>query len=332
MFKARTSFIWLCLSNALSIGGSVLDTANWMKDHVTLFGFRTLRQLCIPGSHNSGMNELNGGTAFARRCNTLNQSQSVLKQLELGVRYFDVRPVISGGRFMTGHYTKIIFNSWQGGNGQSIYSIVSDINTFTRYHNELIIVRLSHTLNTDVGNRRYRGFIKEEWDGLFRLLDDTNYMVKASPYTVFYKSTVVELTKNGTTAAVLYIVDALFAGVFLGKRVGNGYFYRDSLNPFDKFSDSNKLSTMSQDQIMKMETVSPLKYFLLSWTLTQSYLEASICPLEKSIYQLAEGANRKLKMILSEVTWEAFPNIISIDFVETPALAEIVMAVNSKLF
>ncbi|CAH1392313.1 unnamed protein product [Nezara viridula] len=330
MFKVRTSLRYLCLIHALSFG-SALDAANWMRDNIAWLGYRTLKQLCVPGTHNSGMNRFSGGTSFAKPCNTLNQSQSILKQLELGVRYLDIRPVIADGRLLTGHYTKIASFSWQGGNGQSMDSIVDEINSFTRSHNELIMISLSHALNTDVGNRYYRAFIKEEWDRLFRLLDRTKFLINGTSFTFFPWMTLSDLTKNGTTAAVLYTVDSLFTSVFVGKRVGYGFFYRNSLGPFNRFSDSNIFSTMFDDQIKKMRIWSKSAYFLLSWTLTQSPLDATLCPLRNSLHQLALEANKFLRNLLKETTSSAFPNIISLDFVETPLVTEVAIEVNRKV-
>lgn len=330
MFKVRIPLRYICLIHAISVG-STLDTANWMKNNMAWLGNRTLKQLCVPGTHNSGMNTFSGGTSFSRPCNTLNQSQSILKQLELGVRYFDIRPVISGGVFKTGHYSKVGRFTWQGGNGQTISSIVNEINYFTSQHNELIMISLSHGLNTDVGNRYYRGLVKEEWDNLFLILDNTKFMINGSAFTFFPKISLGELTRNGKKAAVVYTVESLFTSVFLGKRVGTGYFYINSLDPYNKHSDTNQFSTMFNDQVKKMKNVSKRNYFLLSWTLTQNSLDAAMCPIRKSIRNLADEANKYLRQILVEITKDAFPNIISVDFVESPLVTEVAMDVNKKV-
>ncbi|WP_224244333.1 hypothetical protein [Hyalangium gracile] len=55
-------------------------------------------------THDSGMSTLSSGTAFANAGNVITQTTSIFGQLTLGARYFDIRPVISGGQFSTGHY------------------------------------------------------------------------------------------------------------------------------------------------------------------------------------------------------------------------------------
>ncbi|XP_024217793.1 uncharacterized protein [Halyomorpha halys] len=328
MVTIRTARWLLCLFSALLVESSALDTANWMRLNMGRLGGRPLQRICIPGTHNSGMNQLTGGTAFAKPCNILNHSQSVRRQLELGVRYFDIRPIISGGKFKTGHYSKIPGGFWQGGNGQFIESIVNDINDFTRDHKEVVIISLSHSLNTDVG-KKYRGFNQEEWERLFQLLDRTNNLFFAPGNVYIPAITLGDLTNHGNRAAVLFVTND--GGLNLGGRLGRGYFYWGNMQVYDKYAESDKVSTMFQDQINKMKQESPRRYFLLSWTLTQKAVDATMCPMGKSISKLAKEANSNFHKILPEVSEAAYPNIISVDYVENAAVAELAMAVNNKL-
>ena len=43
-------------------------------------------------------------------------------------------------------------------------SIIQQLNEFTSNKRELIIINLSHSLNTDLGNTKYRSFTQEEYD------------------------------------------------------------------------------------------------------------------------------------------------------------------------
>lgn len=116
--------------------------------HLTL-GPKTLRQLCLPGTHDVGMSTFVPDTTFAAPCNTLTQTSFILDQLQLGSRYFDIRPVIHATQFYTGHYTELNIagrNTWQGANGQSMASVISDINAYTQDNPELVILYLSHDL------------------------------------------------------------------------------------------------------------------------------------------------------------------------------------------
>jgi hypothetical protein len=139
---------------------------DWMQRNLSTLGHRQLRHLCIPGSHDSGMSLITGHTGFADPAIVLTQSNDIGAQLSLGARYFDIRPTLAAGAFKTGHYSKIPVDliGWQGANGQAVQDIIRQINDFTADNAELIILNLSHDLNTDVG-RQYRPMNQGEWDG-----------------------------------------------------------------------------------------------------------------------------------------------------------------------
>ena len=48
--------------------------------------------------------------------------------------------------------------SWQGANGQSFTEIVQQLNAFLAVNPELVILQLSHDLDTDLGNSNYANF------------------------------------------------------------------------------------------------------------------------------------------------------------------------------
>jgi Fibronectin type III domain len=149
--------------------------STWMQANLGTLGGRTLRQLCMPGTHDSGMGQIGSCTFGANADFTQAQSQGILGQLKQGARYFDIRPMISDGTFVTGHYSYITaLGSTQGCNGQSIAGIISDINSFTSGGAELIILSLGGDMNTDVGEPTYRPLDQEEWNSLRQELQGIN--------------------------------------------------------------------------------------------------------------------------------------------------------------
>ncbi|WP_347900743.1 hypothetical protein [Pseudomonas purpurea] len=306
--------------------GTNLDAPNWMKNNLGLLKGKKLKEICIAGSHDSGMSARGTGTAGAFDCNTLTQSRDVGHQLKLGVRYFDIRPVISSGGFYTGHYGKV-GSSWQGANGQSIQSIISDVNAFAGSHNELVVLNFSHSLNTDVGNSSYRPFDQSEWNRLFNSLDGLGNLYvadKDSDLTDFELGRFVD-----GRAAVLVIVEE--GGIDFGGRLGKGFYKYNSFNVYNKYSDTNDLNTMVEDQVKKMRESSDRQYFLLSWTLTQDGVQAATCALGTaySIIDLAKIASGVLAdRLYPKISPTSYPNIIYVDNVDRSDAAAMAMAVN----
>lgn len=270
-----------------------------MQNNLDLLGKRNLRHICIPGSHDAGMSVRNGGTAFACDCNTLTQTSGILGQLQLGMRYFDIRPVIGGksGEYFAGHYTHIgLINSWQGANGQSIRSIIDDVNTYTACYKELVILYLSHDLNTNVGNSKYRYFTQEEWNGLFAQMKALNHLFIAdNPANVDLTMLTLNDFISNNRAAVIVVVDPENKNISLGDYASQGFYMAKNFLVYNNYSDTNDLNKMARCQIKKMKKQKQkpdAPYFLLSWTLTQSNCQAVFCftGLKKSIRRLADTA------------------------------------------
>jgi len=127
------------------------DPARWMED--TLFpakGNLTLKDIVIPGSHDAGMSALNGTggqhASSINPCNTLTQKQNIGKQLNAGIRMFDLRV----GLFKNSIYTKhsssdCMADAMGGGYGERFKDILDSIKTFLdRNKKEFIILTFSH--------------------------------------------------------------------------------------------------------------------------------------------------------------------------------------------
>jgi hypothetical protein len=312
---------------------------SWMQNSLSVLRNRKLQNLCLPGSHDAGMSIRTSGTSFGFECNTLTQTTSILGQLKYGMRYFDIRPVIADGdQFFTGHYGKVRDLIWQGSNGQSIQSIIDDVNTFTASNKEFIILYLSHSLNTEVGIDSYRKFNQDEWNRLFAQLTDSQKGLKhlfAYDYDVEKGLDLTQLTLGdfiSDRAAVIVVVETSENyNVDLGYYAKAGFYTSSNFSVYNEYANKNDLNGMTSDQLTKMKTEkakSNPSYFLLSWTLTQSDRQAG--GLGDSIKDLANTANSSLyEMLLPNCSDRCYPNILYVDNVQTSNIAALAMAVNS---
>jgi len=204
------------MAQAIAAPLSSTSSTAWLQNNLSVLGSRPLRHICMPGTHDAGMSAYNSGTAFTHSCDTVTQTTGILGQLQYGSRYFDIRPVISGGQFMTGHYTDVTqLNSWQGANGQSIQSIIDDVNNYTASNSELVVLYLSHDLNTDLGNSSYAPLTQQEWNTLLTLLQEginNLFVTSASDLTTLTLNTFIGNNK----AAVVVVVDPSGTGISLG--------------------------------------------------------------------------------------------------------------------
>lgn len=293
----------------------------WMKNQMNVIGNKTLCDICIVGSHDSGMSVFNGGTSFASEDNTVTQTHNIKGQLERGARYFDIRPVITGGKFGTGHYSHVGDFTWQGGNGEYISQIIDGINKFTSDIDcrELIILNLSHTLNTDLGNNSYREFSTEEWIKLNSEFSKLKYLYgcdKNNSITTIPLNNILE-----NKPAIVIILN----GKNIPYDLPAGFYRSTDFNIYDEYSGTNNVNVMKRDQLRKMKEYSPDQYFLLSWTLTQSEQQTILGP---SILKIAEDAIRELPSLPQECNESNYPNVLYTDKISYSLQAHIANVIN----
>ncbi|KAK0616879.1 PLC-like phosphodiesterase [Immersiella caudata] len=292
----------------------------WMSRDLGTLGCRILRHICLPGSHDAGMSRRDGGTVFGTEGRTRTQHLDIGQQLAQGIRYFDLRPVISDGQYKTGHYSHIS-GSFQGANGQSFDEIINQVNDYTDKHSELVILYLSGTYNTDLGPDSYRAFNQDEWDGLLSQLAQGLHHLSSAP-SLFPGTDIgwlrLDTFISATSAAVIVVVDD--KDIDLGSREGHGFISSTRFSLVNEYSNTNDKDKMADDQFDKLNryrggSIDGDSGFLMSWTLT---LSTSDTIGGTSVLTLADWANNALYS--AGYFWDryvktplVFPNVLMID-------------------
>lgn len=318
------------------------DPSRWMTDDSDIRK-RTLDQVTMLGSHDSGMSEDNyvWGTNYGIPSTTITQLIDIAGQLKLGVRYFDIRPAYwtsenrADGKkgFYCGHFSNTEMLGWQGAFAQSLSSVIDQINEFCKDKKELIILKIGHVLNITGHSKVYpdfvdnyvdvRDFDSSDWKRLCGELKKIQYLC---PYNknllckdISKRKTIGELTKE-KSAVVVFDEDG-----HLGS-LDECFCKGEDLNIYDKYANKDEVSEMREDQFMKMIEYgnNPDQLFLLSWTLTQQ--AGSITT---PILKLAQKANEHLYEVVNEAgSYAIFPNIIQIDRVEGDQGFSVVQEIN----
>lgn len=333
---------------------NVFDAANWMRDSLEVLGEKSLDKLCLPGSHDAGMSKVNKTFGFASSNNTLTQTFNIKKQLELGIRYFDIRPVRCENEYYCGHTDTVEIIGYQGALGQSIKDVIANINEFTSGdRRELIMLDISHCevaariVNTE---SKYESinYTTDDWKGLFKLLHNINnkLTIQDVAYTeMLTNNTLSFLLQNGSKVIIfisgrhiIKALDSLPDYVFYNDertepsdndkeklRVKSRYDNRISI--YNEYANKNTVNEMLSDQSKKYKK-NGNTYFLLSWTLTLSVSQVIF----NSIIKLAREADKHLDLIMRdfEVSGNHMPNIIFVDDVINNHPALLSMMINYK--
>jgi hypothetical protein len=313
---------------------SMITTNNppvdWMHSIYNETQCLKLQEIALPGSHDSGMSVLDGGK-FADETNTLTQRLNIADQLKYGARYFDIRPALSGGLFKTGHYSHIDVINWVGGNGQDMQSIIDQINTFTASNKELVILDLSHGLNTDKfpDGDKY-GLSQADYNKLAGVFLDPKSGLKHLVTGMGNTKDITTLALNKfirDRAAVIVVArsDMGQKNVDLSRFTNQGIFTDGQFPLFNSYADESDQSDMIDNQLKKLateRTSATSKMFLLSWTLTQPPVE--------SIITNGEDANKALPELLwPRLSSKTYPNILLVDaYPKNSDMASLAMAIN----
>lgn len=274
----------------------------------------------MPGSHDAGMGTFSPGTVGAHFANTQTQYLDFRGQLLAGSRYFDLRPVLSNGQWVAGHYSGLKVGNdevWVGGNGQKVDDIIKQVNDFTAQYQELVIVNLSHTLDTD---HDYKDLSQDQWNSLFDKLKGMNnrYTVTDPGNTDFSNKVLGDFI---TGRASIFILAQLPGGIQLGEYARQGFFAGDNFPFYDSYSNSNDFTSMSNDQLKKLKDQRNIvadassrkdKFHILSWTLTQQ--PEDVLNLDLAILNLnAAVFDPLVKKAWNNFTPESFPNVLFVD-------------------
>jgi hypothetical protein len=300
--------------NFWSNSGTYTD---WMQQSMGSLANRTLKHICMPGSHDAGMTTFKPGTIGANFANTQAQYLEFYQQLMAGSRYFDLRPVLSNGQWVAGHYSQV-GDIWLGGNGQSLADIIRQVNDFTTQYQELIIINLSHTLDTD---NDYKDLSQAQWHALFTTLSgiSNRHVASNSGSTDFSNARLGDFI---TDRASVFIVAQLPAGMTLGDFANQGFYASQNFPFYDEYSNTNNLATMEADQLAKLKGNRNIvagdgakdQFHLLSWTLTQQ--PEDVLNFDKAIMNLAASAFDDLvSEAWNAFTPESFPNVLFVDAV-----------------
>ena len=310
-------------SKLMSSASLITDRANWMGLSKGVIGRKSLKHIIMPASHDASMYEVNHCTSFAsfgaNACNTQTQSQSYLAQLNNGIRYFDVRPVIYEGELWTGHFNKSPF---LGCNGPRLATALQDVNQFIQNKFELPILKFSHYLNRDNDASDFTEIQMEEL--IQSVISHVgNYLYKED--LPLADTPLADMVAGGSR--IIAVFDGLSDALHDQYKSQGIYRYADypgstaaDLTVYDKYSGTNSLETMVTDQLKKMNTASNHggDLFLLSWTLTQDDAQAIACGahLGESIIKMAGTANAVLWKHMVEqfnqghITPEKTPNLL----------------------
>uniref|UniRef100_G3ML16 Phosphatidylinositol-specific phospholipase C X domain-containing protein n=1 Tax=Amblyomma maculatum TaxID=34609 RepID=G3ML16_AMBMU len=134
----------------------------WMRRYCSEFSRLTLREMLIPGTHNSGMYNL-GYAHPHEKLYLYNQDQTIRQQLAYGIRGFDLRVQYYNGQFYVTHDT---VRGWI-----TIREVLQDVRWFVNVTGEVVLLDF-HRFTTGFGKTNENERHMELWKLIVKELKD----------------------------------------------------------------------------------------------------------------------------------------------------------------
>lgn len=237
---------------------------SWMKDNWNYIKNKKLSEVCLPGSHDAGMsfiaknykgdNHTIGLGAGESNC--LNQRLSIEKQLQSGIRFFDIRPCAYNDsgyfaskseekEFHCGHYTEIA-GTTTGARGESIKSVINSVNNFTSIpenSKEIIVIYLSHAYFIDEGMTysTQADLSPEKWSELMENFSQINglFVKNNNENRRVSDLRMEEFIASGKSAVLVFVQKNINEFKSLGLNKFRGIYPEDEYPTYSNFREKN---------------------------------------------------------------------------------------------
>jgi hypothetical protein len=319
----------------------------WMQATVSKIGSKTLREVVMPASHNSGMSDITGWYGGVPH-NSRTQSGNLYDQLVEGARWFDIRPVHLKAGWYTGHFSEvprgIPFIKAVGATGRDIRHIVDDINSFTaKSPGELIILDLTHEMDGSGMSWAWE-LSHEQWQYLYEVLADIKDLWATSgnapdDYTSVPISTFIQ---PGSKSAVLIRIPgyAPLPRKDMPSKYRDGFPHSAIVQDFHlplvgSYSNTDNQDELANDQISKLQRMRVMSQSVMqrsTWTITAGFwVSIDVVNEGSSIIGQARRAHRMLfSNLWPWLTKDTYPNLIEVDDIHNSQVAALAMAINNN--
>ncbi len=284
----------------------------WMSNDPAIQS-SSLMQITIPGAHDAAMSQANPCSTFANPYSTQTQTLNFRDLCQSGVRLFDCRPVITSNSsaIMLGHYGWVSADDAQSAlaklpapisqylcnslNGWCTYQLnnqyclglrldtaLSQIHSYmqsVKNNHEVVILEFSHYGDLVLNNIQYPFFTANEMQTLMTQIRDSlgDFLYVNDPN--FLNTTIRQITAGGSKVIVMMDANNPLpppGNPSLG-------MYNTPQNVVNMYAGTNNYQAMIDSEFLHRIQY-PNSYYVFSWTLTQSPVQAALGVIPPSGY------------------------------------------------
>ncbi|KAK5991566.1 hypothetical protein PT974_09851 [Cladobotryum mycophilum] len=301
---------------------------NWMKSLYDVIKDRQIQHVVMPGSHDAGMSTISNSIVSAgSSANTQTQGINIHDQLQAGSRWFDWRlgSVHDGSKysFWTMHVSDELAEIAIGNTGESLDSVISEINQFTAANpGEIIFFRIRYL----VGIRKIPSFGPIRWtqdivnDFFGKLKGVNNRCGNLDTSTTFnQKPASYFMDQNGGKGCVLFLLAGDLPANVTQDSIPDGIYKANQLSINDDWSNLATTEAMAVDQAGDWKAIarggSSDGFHVSQWLVSADIVTSTVLTLQSIAVRPTNPA--LYWMGVNNMSPESWPTVILADYVGT---------------
>jgi hypothetical protein len=325
-----------------------LDRMNWMNE--AGLGNKKIKQICLPGSHDSGTFSIStssdkitwdNGTYQdeSKLANSVaapfakTQDQTILEQLKSGTRFFDFRPYYkgTGDRIYASHMLV----------GESFKKMLNDVRIFMNStKGEIVVLNISHFTNfdnSDYSNPNLNTCVQNH-TVLARMINNYlgHYLYKNTSHVSLGNLSYNQIVSQNSRSSKVIVIYKKVSGLSNSFYSENGFFTSGEANIYDNYANTINYKEMRIDQLSKLKQYSGSnQLFLLSWTLTVNFDNVDTAAkslasmlMSRDMSGLSNICNMELGSFMAKDGSPYWINVLLTDYVERSRATDCAILLN----
>lgn len=246
----------------------------WMSNLMKKYPDKDIKfsNICIPGSHDAGMYLIRNCSIGANECNTQTQALPIKEQLEIGYRYFDLRPTKLRGELLTYHFNEC---GGMGCYGGDLKTIFREVNNFIKKYREVVILQFDHFCKLTPDDDRFYKLLQDTFkDNIYRETARNEHIYDWDLRDI--------LGENGQGKVILLFKNTGIPNSDEYRQ--KGYFDFEILNNIGGWTDKNSYKKLKESQLENYNNYVPQypNLFEFSWQMTHETADVIRCLIDKS--------------------------------------------------
>lgn len=303
--------------------------SGWMQSIKSTIANRTLRQMIVPGTHDSAMSRISGMIAGvgSSASNTQTQGQTIYNQLRMGARWFDLRiasvhHIVTGNAdFWGAHVNNERAEVCTGNSGEMLDEIIDEINRFTSENpGEVIVFKVRYLIGIrstpSLGPIYWDQARMDQFVGKLRGVNNRCLNLNEDIGTIKMGQL---MDQNQGKGCVFFLLDP---SLELGKEPAvkyhfpaDGVYTKDMLNITDDWANSDKMFEVVNKETAHWQSATRLnQVHIAQWIITSTVQDVLFEYWNIAKNAIESAAPSLFSKGVNQMSPHDFPNVILLDY------------------